>query len=85
MRSVHTNPPARQLQRAGSSARNKRNAYYFGLVPRQDASGDKNRLGHVTREGPPTVRKLLAKKLARSEMEKEILKKATAFFASQNL
>jgi len=27
----------------------------------------------------------LAKKLARSEMEKEILKKATAFFASQNL
>lgn len=27
----------------------------------------------------------LAKKLAQSEMEKEILKKATAFFASQNL
>jgi transposase len=32
---------------------------YVGLVPCQDASGDKNRLGHVTREGPPTVRKLL--------------------------
>jgi hypothetical protein len=32
---------------------------YVGLVPCQDASADKNRLGHVTREGPPTVRKLL--------------------------
>lgn len=32
---------------------------YFGLVPTQDASADKNRLGHITREGPPTVRKLL--------------------------
>jgi transposase len=32
---------------------------YFGLVPCQDASADKNRLGHVTREGPATVRKLV--------------------------
>jgi transposase len=32
---------------------------YFGLVPCQDASADKNRLGHITREGPGTVRKLL--------------------------
>jgi transposase len=32
---------------------------YFGLVPCQDASADKNRLGHITREGPATVRKLL--------------------------
>jgi len=32
---------------------------YFGLVPCQDASADKNRLGHITREGPSTVRKLL--------------------------
>lgn len=32
---------------------------YFGLVPCQDASGDKNRLGHITRDGPSTVRKLL--------------------------
>lgn len=32
---------------------------YFGLVPCQDASGDKNRLGHITKEGPATVRKLL--------------------------
>ena len=33
---------------------------YFGLVPRQDQSGDKNRLGHITREGPSVVRQLLA-------------------------
>jgi transposase len=39
--------------------RSLRAGTYFGLVPCQDASGDKDRLGHVTREGPPTVRKLL--------------------------
>lgn len=33
---------------------------YFGLVPCQDQSGDKNRLGHITREGPSVVRKMLA-------------------------
>jgi len=33
---------------------------YFGLVPCQDQSGDKNRMGHITREGPPVVRQLLA-------------------------
>ena len=33
---------------------------YFGLVPRQDQSGDKNRLGHITREGAPVVRQLVA-------------------------
>jgi transposase len=33
---------------------------YFGLVPRQDQSGDKNRLGHITREGTPVVRRMLA-------------------------
>ena len=32
---------------------------YFGLVPRQDASGAVNRLGHITKEGPATARKLL--------------------------
>ena len=32
---------------------------YFGLVPCQDSSAGKERLGHITREGPPTVRKLL--------------------------
>lgn len=32
---------------------------YFGLVPRQDQSGSINRLGHITREGPAVVRRLL--------------------------
>jgi transposase len=33
---------------------------YFGLVPCQGQSGDKNRLGHITREGPAVVRQLVA-------------------------
>ena len=41
-------------------ARVKQVGSYLGLVPSQDASGDVNRLGHITREGPPTVRKLLS-------------------------
>ena len=32
---------------------------YFGLVPSQDSSAGKDRLGHITRQGPSTVRKLL--------------------------
>ena len=40
-------------------ARVKQVGAYFGLVPCQDASADKNRLGHITRDGPGTVRKLL--------------------------
>jgi transposase len=32
---------------------------YFGLVPAQDASGDRNRLGHITKQGPALLRKLL--------------------------
>lgn len=32
---------------------------YFGLVPCQDQSGNKNRLGHITRDGSATVRQLL--------------------------
>jgi transposase len=32
---------------------------YFGLVPCQDASAGANRLGHITKEGPATARKLL--------------------------
>lgn len=32
---------------------------YFGLVPCQDQSAAMNRLGHITRQGPSTVRKLL--------------------------
>ena len=37
----------------------KRLGSYFGLVPMQDQSGNKNRLGHITREGSATVRHLL--------------------------
>src|SRR5262249_38241813 len=33
---------------------------YFGLVPCQDQSGDRNRLGHITREGLAVVRQLVA-------------------------
>jgi transposase len=32
---------------------------YFGLVPCQDATGNTNRLGHITRDGPATMRKLI--------------------------
>lgn len=32
---------------------------YFGWDPCQDASADYNRLGHITRDGPSTVRKLM--------------------------
>lgn len=40
-------------------ARNKAVGSYFGLVPSQDASAGVNRLGHITRQGPATVRQLL--------------------------
>ncbi len=39
--------------------RNKQVGAYFGLVPRQDASGSVNHLGHISKNGPATVRKLL--------------------------
>ena len=39
--------------------RNKAIGCYFGLIPKQDASGRSNRLGHITREGPSVVRSLL--------------------------
>jgi len=40
-------------------AHSKRVGAYFGLVPSQDQSGDKNRLGHITRQGPAVVRHFL--------------------------
>jgi transposase len=43
----------------GRFGRVKQVGCYFGLVPCQDATGDVNRLGHITRDGPSTVRKLL--------------------------
>ena len=33
-------------------ARTNRVGSYFGLVPCQDASADRNRLGHITKDGP---------------------------------
>lgn len=39
-------------------ARSKQVGCYFGLVPCEDTSV-KQRFGHITREGPPTARKLL--------------------------
>jgi len=39
--------------------RNKTIGAYFGLVPTQDASAAVNRLAHITREGPATVRRLI--------------------------
>src|SRR5438876_2828138 len=38
----------------------RRLAAIFGLAPCQDQSGNKNRLGHITREGAPVVRQLVA-------------------------
>jgi len=40
-------------------ANSKQVGAYFGLVPAQDQSADKNRLGHITREGSPVVRQYL--------------------------
>jgi transposase len=40
-------------------SRTKQVGSYFGLVPCQDSSAERNRLGHITRDGPATVRGLL--------------------------
>ena len=40
-------------------SKNKKIGSYFGLVPSEDTSVNK-RLGHITRQGPSTVRRLLA-------------------------
>ena len=47
------------IDRPERFARSKQVGGYFGLVPSQDASARVNRLGHITREGPATVRQLL--------------------------
>lgn len=39
--------------------RTKQIGAYFGLVPCQDSSAAVNRLGHITREGPSSVRRLI--------------------------
>jgi transposase len=40
-------------------SRNKAVGAYFGLVPCLDASAGRERLGHITRQGPGVVRRLL--------------------------
>jgi transposase len=50
---------------------------YFGLVPAQDQSGSANRLGHITRQGPGTVRGLLVEAAWRGTKSSPSLK---AFF-----
>lgn len=40
-------------------AKVRRIGAYVGLVPSQDSSASVNRLGHVTKEGPATLRRLL--------------------------
>jgi len=47
------------IDKADRFSRNKSIGAYFGLVPSQDASASVNRLGHITGQGPGTVRKLL--------------------------
>ena len=47
------------IDKPGRFHRNKAIGSYFGLIPKQDASGRSNRLGHITREGPSLVRSLL--------------------------
>lgn len=41
-------------------SRNRQVGSYFGLVPCLDESAGRGRLGHITGDGPATVRKLLA-------------------------
>jgi transposase len=50
---------AAYIDRPMRFGRNKAVGCYFGLVPCQDQSAGPDRLGHITREGPATVRKLL--------------------------
>ncbi len=50
---------AAYIDEARRFTRGKAVGAYFGLVPCQDASAASNRLGHITRQGPATVRKLL--------------------------
>ena len=47
------------LDDATRFARNKQVGAYVGLVPSQNQSADKNRLGRITRQGPASVRRLL--------------------------
>jgi len=47
------------IDQADRFDRSKQVGAYFGLVPCQDQSASRNRLGHITKEGPAAVRQLL--------------------------
>jgi len=47
------------LDNVSRFSRNKKVGSYLGLVPCQDSSAGNNRLGHITKDGPASVRKLL--------------------------
>jgi len=49
---------------------------YFGLVPCQDASAETNRLGHITKDGPATVRKLLGEAAWQGVLRSPTIKRA---------
>jgi len=40
-------------------SRNNQIGPYFGLIPTENSSGGKIRMGHITRQGPAVIRKLL--------------------------
>lgn len=50
----------------GRFAGSKQIGAYFGLVPRQDQSSDRDHKGRITREGPSTVRQLLVEAVWRA-------------------
>jgi transposase len=54
--------------------RNKQIGAYFGLVPCQDASADVNRLGHITRQGPSTVRGLMVEAAWQAKLRSPTIK-----------
>lgn len=50
---------AAYIDDASRFSRNRQIGSYFGLVPCEDSSAGKQRLGHITRQGPSLVRHLL--------------------------
>ena len=47
------------IDNPGRFSSKKKVASYFGLIPSLDSSAGKHRLGHITKQGPPTARCLL--------------------------
>lgn len=47
------------VERIGRFGRSGKVGSYFGLVPCEDSSAGRERLGHITKQGPPAMRQLL--------------------------